>query len=278
MFSGIAQKLGHKKAVVRLNLLRLVRNILDAREADYFNSPRDKQLRSLLEAIQTLADKDAAVLVRNLASELVRSHINGDPDNIIPTLSTMSVTSVSTVRSSRSRSGPRRIYTPPSLHSAASMPMTPTQAHRPSQGAYIEVAASPKRRSAVPLTHDLDSTVYRPRSRDGSSIPVSTLPRRVSGDPMGGSISAASKSRLPRNSGVLTRASTSEPASSTRSQSVLSNKENQITSGSSRYPLPSPTTASGHGGSGQSRDGPGGKGKRTRAPSEGNSRKWASGA
>ncbi|KAI0134230.1 cell division control protein [Xylariales sp. AK1849] len=277
MFTGIAQKLNHKKALVRLNLLRLVRNIMDAREVDYFQSPRDKQLRALLEAIQTLADKDSAVLVRNLASELVRSHISGDPDNIIPHLSAASVTSASAAGSSRSRSGPRRMYTPPSLHSSVSTPITPTASHRHSQAAYIEVAASPKRRSAVPMTRDLDPTLYRPRSRDGSGIPMSSLPRRISGDQSGASISLASKSRLPRNSGVFSRPSATE-ASSGRSQSVLSNKENQTTSGP-RYPPPSSTAASGHSGSsGHVRESSGGKQRRTRAPSEGNSRKWAPGA
>ncbi|KAK6073529.1 hypothetical protein SCUP515_06864 [Seiridium cupressi] len=265
-FSGIGQKLGHKKAVVRLNLLRLVRNILDAREMDYFTSPRDKQLRSLLEAIQTLADKDSAVLVRNLASELVRAHINGDPDSIIPPHAAMAVASSSSAGSSRNRSSARRIYTPPALHASMSTPMTPTSAHRQSQAAYIEVAASPKRRTAVP--QDLD---YRPRSRDGSGIPISSLPRRVSTD-QGVNISlAASKSRLPRNSGVLSHSAASE-SSAGRSQSVLSNKENLT--GGTRYAQQTPTGYSGQGG--HSREGSSGsKSRRSRAPSEGNSRRWA---
>jgi hypothetical protein len=264
MFSGIGQKLGHKKAVVRLNLLRLVRNVLDAREMDYFKNPRDRQLRSLLEAIQTLAEKDSAVLVRNLASELVRSHINGDPESIIPPLAAMAVTS-SSAGSSRTRSAPRRIYTPPSLHSSASTPMTPTSAHRASQAAYIEVAASPKRRTAVP--QDLD---YRPRSRDGSGIPISALPRRVSTD-QGVNISlSAAKSRLPRNSGIYPHSAASEPSSG-RSQSAVSNKENQT--GGTRYAQHTP---SGQSGQGHSRDGSGGsKARRNRAPSEGTSRRWA---
>lgn len=268
MFSGIAQKLGHKKAVVRLNLLRLVRNILDAREGDYFSNHRDKQLRSLLEAIQTLAEKDSAVLVRNLAAELVKSHINGEPESIIPPLAAMAVSS-SSAGSSRTRSSGRRIYTPPSLHNSVSTPKTPTSAHRASQAAYIEVAASPKRRTAVPP--DLDPTLYRPRSRDGAGLPISSLPRRVSTD-QGVNISLAGvRSRLPRNSGVFPHQAASEPSPG-RSHSQLSNKENQT--GGTRYP---PGTPSGHGGQGgHSRDGSGGsKPRRSRAPSEGNSRRWA---
>ncbi|KAI8306436.1 Cytokinesis protein [Colletotrichum sp. SAR11_59] len=80
MFAGIGQRLGHKKAVVRLNLLRLVRNIMDACDSEMLgmgngsSSLNIKQVRSLFDAIQTLAEKDSAVLVRNLASELVKSH------------------------------------------------------------------------------------------------------------------------------------------------------------------------------------------------------------
>ncbi|ORY68860.1 cell division control protein [Pseudomassariella vexata] len=268
MFSGIAQKLGHKKAVVRLNLLRLVRNILDARELDYFSSPRNKQLRSLLESIQTLAEKDSAVLVRNLASELVRTHISGDHDAPPTTTSGLSTASVSTIGSNRSRSGPRRIYTPPSLHSASSMPITPTHGHghRPSHG-YIEVASSPKR-SAVSITHERDSSIYRPRSRDG---PMSSIPRRISGDLT--NAPPPGKTRLPRNSGVFARPSLSEP-SAARSQSVLSNKENQQGNGT-RYPLPSPSASST---AGHSREGSSGKQRRSRAPSESGGKKWAPGS
>ncbi|TDZ15943.1 Cytokinesis protein sepH [Colletotrichum orbiculare MAFF 240422] len=80
MFAGIGQRLGHKKAVVRLNLLRLVRNIMDACDPEMLgmgngsSSLNIKQVRSLFDAIQMLAEKDTAVLVRNLASELVKSH------------------------------------------------------------------------------------------------------------------------------------------------------------------------------------------------------------
>lgn len=200
MFGGLAQKFGHKKAVVRLNLLRLVRTILDAREADYLSAGRDKKLRGLLDEIQKLADKDPAVLVRNLAGELVRSRIGGSPNNTLPLPSS----SVSSMGSNRSRSGARRIYTPPTLQSSVSNPLTPTQARRPSlsatqSAAFIEVASSPKR-SAVATTHDRDAAMYRPRSRDGSGIPV---PRRISGEfvPVVAQ-SPGHKSRLSRNANI----------------------------------------------------------------------------
>lgn len=276
MFSGIGQKLGHKKAVVRLNLLRLVRTILDARESDYVTSPRDKQLPTLLDTIQSLAEKDSAVLVRNLASELVRTHINGDTDTALTQLSSLSITGASNTGTSRSRAAPRPIYTPPSLHSAVSAPITPTHGHRPSQSGnlcYIEVAASPKRVSAVSMAHERDSTIYRPRSRDG--ISVSSIPRRVSGDLTASNSSLAGKSRLPRNSGAFSRPTSSEP--SARSQSVLSNKENQGSSGSRYSIAQSPTTLGGNSDVGSGRHGHSREGsskRRSRAPSGDTAKKW----
>ncbi|RYP89873.1 hypothetical protein DL770_004025 [Monosporascus sp. CRB-9-2] len=192
MYSGIAQKLPHKKAVVRLNLLRLVRNILDAREADYFNAPKDPQLSALLNGIQILAEKDSAVLVRNLASELVKSHIEGTgmhPSSLSSVASGTSSTASVGSSGSRSRPGSRRIYTPPSLQHAASTPITPVSlaasSPRPSlqplasSAAFIEIASSqsPKRASAAAVSraqaqsdrgdhNDAPPFAYRPRSRD----------------------------------------------------------------------------------------------------------------
>ncbi|RYO78745.1 hypothetical protein DL766_008488 [Monosporascus sp. MC13-8B] len=194
MYSGIAQKLPHKKAVVRLNLLRLVRNILDARETDYFNTPKDPQLSALLSGIQILSEKDSAVLVRNLASELVRSRIEGTgmhPSSLSSVASGTSSTASVGSSGSRSRPGSRRIYTPPSLQHSASTPITPislaASSPRPSlqpltsSSAFIEIASSqsPKRASAAAVpraqaqsdrgdNNDAPPFAYRPRSRDGA--------------------------------------------------------------------------------------------------------------
>lgn len=275
MFLGIAQKLGHKKAVVRLNLLRLVRNILDARETDYFNSPKHRYLRSLLDAIQVLADKDSAVLVRNLASELVKSHINGEPDSTGAMLSAASAAPTPIATSSRSRSVGQRVYTPPSLSSGASgplpAPLTPTHGRRPSQISFIEVASSPKR-SAVSMAHERDSSMYRPHSREGAGVRehMSPLPRRVSGDNM----RSASRSRLSRNPGGFSRPplipSASEPIDIRSHAALSSNKENQGSFGT-RYPLVSgsPTISSS---SGHSRPSSG------RPRRESSAKRWTSGA
>ncbi|KAJ4157589.1 Protein kinase of the Mitotic Exit Network [Fusarium falciforme] len=232
MFAGIAQRLGHKKAVVRLNLLRLVRTIVDACEpglgsGDGTRSLNSSQVRSLMAAIQTLSEKDSAVLVRNLASELVKSNIEGSgrPHENVPS---------SVPSSTSSRRGSRRntSYTPPGLHSSMSVPQTPTHRSRASLAgnAYIEVAASPRRSAAV----EREGMLYRPRSRDGPT----GIPRRISGE-----FGAAGKSRLPRTSlaggsgsrsavGVSGNGNSSAIGSRgdipmvVRSESSMSNKEN----------------------------------------------------
>ncbi|KAI1172749.1 hypothetical protein F4777DRAFT_490071 [Nemania sp. FL0916] len=262
MYSGIAQRLSHKKAVVRLNLLRLVRNILiEAREHAGDINLREKHLKALLDAVRILAEKDAAVLVRNLASDLISSHVDGQTDSF-----------VSQSAPSHSRTGPRRIYTPPSLHTTPSISHTPTYISRaPQSSAYIEVASSP-RRSAVTLTHERDSISQRPRSRDESSI--SSIPRRVSGDAQATAATpTGSKDRTSRTSGLYPRPSLSAIATS-RSESESSNKENSTGSSgrgtrySSRHV---PTTAtSSTGGSTSSFPV---KQRRSRPPGEGKS-KW----
>ncbi|KAF5018912.1 hypothetical protein F66182_9107 [Fusarium sp. NRRL 66182] len=233
MFAGIAQRLSHKKAVVRLNLLRLVRTIMDACEpglgsGDGTRSLNSSQVRSLMAAIQTLSEKDSAVLVRNLASELVRSNVepSGRPSEGVPS----AVPSSSSSRRPASRHN--KSYTPPGLHTSMSVPQTPTHRSRGSlaNNTYIEVAASPRRTAAV--EREREGALYRPRSRDGPT----GIPRRVSGEFSSG------KSRLPRTSfasGSSSRPSTGVSANGnssafsprdtpivSRSDSSLSNKEN----------------------------------------------------
>ncbi|OIW23703.1 hypothetical protein CONLIGDRAFT_140671 [Coniochaeta ligniaria NRRL 30616] len=255
MYAGIAQKLSHKKAVVRLNLLRLVRSIMDGCESDTSTSAisassTGRQLRALFDAIQTLADKDPAVLVRNLASELVRSHIDmdhlrHDAVALLPALGVHNPGPANTAGGGpRARSGPRRSssYTPPGLHASVSMPPTPTHAQHPyhqrqsqsSSVAYIEVAATPKRTAATAAA-EREAGIYRPRSRDGPGAGVTGIPRRVSGE-VGGSGTPA-KSRLPRTSmaGQFGRPSLTSAASApgvSRSESSSSNKENVGRAGS----------------------------------------------
>nr|CDP25270.1 Putative cell division control protein [Podospora anserina S mat+] len=275
MYAGIAQKLGHKKAVVRLNLLRLVRNIMDGCEAHNLSmssnssSNTGKQLRALFDDIQGLADKDPAVLVRNLAGELVRAHFGNDLQHEALALSGLGLgNSVqgsmggsvggAGVGAGRSRSGPRRntSYTPPGglhLSGGGGGPHTPT-GHRASQSsssaaAYIEVANSTPKRTVVGLAQDREAALFRPRSREGAVVATS-IPRRVSQDAtaaglaMSPSSGSGVKSRLPRTShSHFTRPSLSTAASmpitatrAERSDSSLSSREHvmgRLRSGSS---------------------------------------------
>ncbi|PTB68496.1 hypothetical protein BBK36DRAFT_1113720 [Trichoderma citrinoviride] len=206
MFAGITQRLGHKKAVVRLNLLRLVRAIMDVCEPGVLGSGdgartlNSAQMRSLMDSIQVLAEKDSAVLVRNLASELVKAHSSHPASSVMMRHDGMISSTQVNLTSSSSRRGSRHNtnYTPQGLGSPMSMPQTPTHRSRGSMAsgnAYIEVAASPRRSGAL----DRDNVMYRPQSRDGPG----SIPRRISNDfnPMPGSSGSGSggvKSRLPR--------------------------------------------------------------------------------
>ncbi|KAH7407770.1 cell division control protein-like protein 15 [Cadophora sp. MPI-SDFR-AT-0126] len=173
MFSGILQKLNHKKAVVRLNLLRIVRSICDPSDEQAENV----QNHSLFEAIQRLAEDDNAVLVRNMASELVKVNLDKDSEN---------------GSGGRPRPGQmKRTFTPPSLYHSQSTPITPTHVSRASQSSMVEANVTPRR--MAPPSGSNDSILYRPASRDGPK-----MTRRTSAEVA--SSSSMSKSRLPRTS------------------------------------------------------------------------------
>lgn len=200
LFTGILQKLNHKKAVVRLNLLRIVRSISDPSQANGDNI-RD---HDLFEAIQRLAEQDTAVLVRNMASELVKSNLEQDNE---------------TSSGGRSRPGyssrRKNSYTPPSLQKSVSTPMTPTQPTRgsSSSSAFIDGSVTP-RRMALPSSTG-EALIYRPRSRDGPPPGI----RKTSSEL--GSSSAASKSRLPRTSMLRTSRSSVTASSNSRDEASM---------------------------------------------------------
>lgn len=189
MFTGILQKLNHKKAVVRLNLLRIVRSICDPSE----ELSDDIRSHGLFEAIHSLAENDNAVLVRNMASELVKYELEKEQEG---------------GSGGRPRTGPmsrrKSSFTPPSLHQSISAPMTPTHARVSVASAFIDGSVTPRRKPA-PLNNG-DSILYRPGSRDGSQMVV----RKVSAEHP--NAASASKSRLPRTSMLRpTRSSMAAP-------------------------------------------------------------------
>ncbi len=161
LFYRVLRKLTSNKAVVRLNLLRIVRSICDASDEQGALISR----YSLEDTIQRLSENDGAVLVRNMASELIKS---SEMHNKIG------------IGGSRRRPGRRSSAsnTPPSLLTSYSMPSTPTS----NRTAYT---------TSYPFEQDSRrGSAYRPASRDGSGS--SALPVITNGS------GTAAKSRLPR--------------------------------------------------------------------------------
>ena len=169
LFHRIVQKLQSNKAVVRLNLLRIIRSICDA-------SPEPGILirqYGLGTAIQRLAESDSAVLVRNMAGELVKS---GGSNDVVG------------INSSRRRQTRRSSSstTPPSLLTSYSTPTTPTSSRSSHATSYIFD------REGRPRNGIGGGFPYRPTSRDGSG--ASGFPVTATG--------SAPKSRLPRTTSV----------------------------------------------------------------------------
>ncbi|KAL9596418.1 MAG: hypothetical protein Q9219_005802 [cf. Caloplaca sp. 3 TL-2023] len=166
LFSRILQKLNSNKAVVRLNLLRIVRSICDA------SDDQGAVIRryGLMDAIDRLAEMDGAVLVRNMASELIKACESSDRFGM---------------SSSKRRTGRRSSSstTPPSLLSSQSMPPTPTSA-RSSQSQAYQIDRELRQRNGIGV-----SIPFRPTSRDGNGS---------SAMPIGNASGNAAKSRLPR--------------------------------------------------------------------------------
>jgi hypothetical protein len=201
MFSGILQKLNHKKAVGRLNLLRIVRSICDP------SDDSEIKVHPLFEAIQRLAEIDNAVLVRNMASELVKSNLDKDSES---------------GSGGRSRPGQGRrtsSYTPPSLNQSVSMPITPTISRISQSSAFIDGSVTPRRVHAASNGNDI---LYRPRSRDGAQ-PI--IARKTSAELT--SSASLSKSRLPRTS-MLSKSRSSMATPSIRDEPTSSRKENGV--------------------------------------------------
>ena len=167
LFYRILRKLQSNKAVVRLNLLRIIRSICDASEEQGASISR----YGLEDTIQRLAENDGAVLVRNMAGELIKSSEMNDKLGM---------------NGSKRRPGRRSSSstTPPSLLTSYSMPSTPTS-NRSAHSTNYSVGRDARQRSAIN-----GAVPCRPASRDGSG--ASALPVIVNGS---GSVA---KSRLPR--------------------------------------------------------------------------------
>ena len=166
-FCRTLAKLHSSKAVVRLNLLRIVRSICDSSEEQ---GALVKQY-GLEASIEKLAESDTAVLVRNMAAELLKSCA----------LSEFHDTGVARRRTMRRLSSST---TPPSLLTSYSGPSTPISSRMPRNGSYISERDSRPRHSLM------DSVV-------ASSRPTSREEAKLSG-PTSSSSTGMLKSRLPR--------------------------------------------------------------------------------
>lgn len=189
LFRRILQKLQSNKAVVRLNLLRIIRSICDA-------SDEQGGLISqygLVDAIQRLAEVDGAVLVRNMASELIRS----SEDN-----NRLGISGGSSKRRTARRAS--SASTPPGLMHSLSMPPTPTSSRSSHATNYFGgERENRQQRSAIN-----GSSPFRPTSRDGSGG-LNGTPSLINGS------GSAAKSRLPRTTAGRSSRQTMLPLSRT---------------------------------------------------------------
>ncbi|KAI9866224.1 MAG: hypothetical protein M1830_006004 [Pleopsidium flavum] len=170
LFSRLLQKLHTNKPVIRLNLLRILRSIC---EASYEHGGHIGDT-GILDAVQRLVVHDPAVLVRNMAGELVKSCEENEKLGI----------NGSRRRTARRTSATSTNTTPPSLMSSQSIPPTPTSSRSTQSNGYFDSRESRQRNGIS------GSIPFRPTSRDGSSS-TSTLG-------FGSGYNVAAKSRLPR--------------------------------------------------------------------------------
>lgn len=241
MYDGILQKLLHKKTVIRLNMLRVVRSICDASESE--DGGVNITSHPLFEAIEVLAKRDTAVLAGNMAKDLVRAARDRD-SRLEMSSQTSQGHGASRMRNRRQSSYPNNSL------GLVSSPMTPTHGQRPATSSSNQMAnfwgngsrekiaedlrsnpsahtpRSPRRVAGVLLqlsgSHpDAKEEVYRPRSRDGGRAAVpnstssSTMSRTSTMDAprhtRRTSVDHPGKSRLPRTSLKPSRTSMAAP-------------------------------------------------------------------
>jgi serine/threonine protein kinase len=178
LFERAAVKMHAKKALVRLNLLRAIRSICDACEGQGMAEhgglgDGGSLLRryGLLDSVKELARHDPAILVREMANELVRSSQVADTKPPLPTPSRPGGYALSR----RSSSG-MSMMTPVS--------QSPSGAFNPaggSRGGYFDLGPPPSSNSAS-SSYDRRASA-RPMSRDGSSSSSSSLTASAPGAP-----------------------------------------------------------------------------------------------
>jgi serine/threonine protein kinase len=203
LFTRTVLRLHSKKALVRLNLLRIIRSICDA------SDEQGALIRNygLLDSVTDLAAHDPAILVREMASELVRS-------------SEFTIRRTLDVRPAVRRSSSSTMTPPPPIiPPTSSMPPTPTLGSASSFGdrtgnrgyfdfGFDDPGHGHSRSHASASLGIGASSPYRPVSRDSSAgsqtstnwSSLSANSNPASSSPAASLTSAAAKSRLPRTS------------------------------------------------------------------------------
>ncbi|UJO24802.1 Cytokinesis protein sepH [Fulvia fulva] len=166
LFERAAVKVHSKKALVRLNLLRVIRSICDACEE------QGSLLRQygLLEPVRELEKHDPAILVRNLAEELVRHSEHATA------IVASGARGSSAGRPMNRRSSSSTMMSPSPLltQSASSTPITSNMGlERVRSRGYFDLAlvsgSGAGLSSASRGSSSLMNSPYRPASRDGGS-------------------------------------------------------------------------------------------------------------
>lgn len=258
LFDTLAQKLTHNKPAIRLNLLRIIGSICDSTEEGFFLLEQ----YGLFDVIQELSFSDSAVLVRSMASELIRSC--EESDNV--SIKSGQTGSSATNGARRKQPGFQRrtsSTTPPHLlDRQMSMPTSPQlgRSERASMNMYEPpVAQTPRRqRNGIYVN---GTSIMRPASRDGSTYVRENSPAfAMPGLTRANTASAATemtvnKSRLPRQPTVasgmagqhrLSRQSTRESVIGTGRSSAEKDSSSIVSSrhlpGSSGGSTPTTTT------------------------------------
>lgn len=139
LFERSAVKVHAKKPLVRLNLLRVIRSICDASGEDLLRQ------YGLFDSVRLLAQQDAAILVREMANDLVKATHHG--------LSRRTSSSV--------------MITPTN----GSMPPTPSERGSSRASGYFDFGLELSSRARPPAA---TNSPYRPTSRDGSTHSISS--------------------------------------------------------------------------------------------------------
>ncbi|KAI9798306.1 MAG: hypothetical protein M1833_004878 [Piccolia ochrophora] len=202
LFSRILQKLRHNKAVVRLNLLRIVRTICDS-SRDHAGLLRR---HGLFRAIQELAESDPSAMVQDLARKLVKtsSDLGLEPDG-----AGAGDTRRSALRRASANANPPP---PPTFHTDS--PKPPLQQSHSSTSSSTTTATTTttsiyESRDKRPPPNGINGARTTSRDGGGGGGGGSGGPSLVAPPPPASLTNVVARSRLPRHSMNRSRSSIS---------------------------------------------------------------------